>query len=691
VTASSKRAEHIAWAALVLSVVFAGVAFLTGRWSGFFAVSAVSWHILATALVWVILAIQFHQRSLAEQEKLDLSQLAKGDETSTIFQGKGERATLFAAAQRRLAILEKWFIPIFAGLLACYQIVIGLYLLRAIPGPADAETQQPLLTAVILTAVAFVSFLISRYATGMAAHSEWKPLRAGGSLLLSVAVLCFVLAIGLALAQFQKFELVRVMTYVIPILLVVLGIETALNAVLDIYRPRLKGQYSRAAFDSRLLGIINEPGGLLHSLASAIDYQFGFKVSETWFYKLLEKWILALVLFGAVTLYLLSCVVVVASDEGVIIEYFGNPVTSSGEVRSHGPGIHLKWPWPIEIAYKYSTEKVMELNIGFVPKIDPKTGEPERGPLLWGKTHYEEEYSVLVASGQTGDELTEGALPVSLVKANIPVQYKIKNLHAHIYNHRDPARLLEAICYQELTKFAASSRVDVDSQLASEAELAESLFGAGRARAKRVLTQRIQEAADREGLGVKIVFLGVQGIHPPPEIAADYQAVVGAVQKKQASVLNALAERNKDLSTLVGSVEDAYGLYVLAARYQQAKDAGETEEAEKLGRLLDAAFSNARGDIFKTLRESQTYAFEKATLAKATGERFASQLKAYRAAKEIYKREQRLVVFEETLPGIRKYVVVADPNDAQVYIVDLKEDLAPDLWDVPGLQESGTK
>ncbi|UCG55834.1 MAG: hypothetical protein JSU70_13295 [Phycisphaerales bacterium] len=690
-TPSAKRAERISWASLVLCTVFFALVFLTGLWSGFYAVFAVSWHILATAFVWVILAIQFHQRSLAEQERLDLSQLAKGEQTSTIFEGKGDRAALFAAAQRRSEILEKWFIPIFAGLLAGYQIVIGLYLLRIIPGWADVETQQPLPTAVILTAIAFVSFLISRYATGMAAHSEWKPLRAGASLLLSVAVLCFVLAISLAMAQFQSFKLVGVMTYLIPVLLVVLGIETALNVVLDIYRPRLKGQYGRAAYDSRLLGIINEPGGLLHSLASAIDYQFGFTVSETWFYKLLEKWILALILFGAVTLHLLSCIVVVPSNEGVIIERFGNPLDASGKVRVRGPGLHFKWPWPIEIDYNEPTQKVMELNVGFVPKIDTKTGQPERGPLLWGKSHYEEEYSVLVASGQTSAELTEGALPVSLVNASIPVQYRIKDLHAYIYNHVDPGRLLEAICYHELTKFAASSTVELDSQAVGEAELAESLFGAGRARAKEILTQRVQAAADREGLGVEIVFLGVQGIHPPVEVAADYQAVVGAVQKKQASVLDALAERNKSLSTLAGSVEDAYELYALAAQYQQAQDDGETEKAEELGRLLDAAFANARGDIFKILRESQSYAFEKATLAKATGERFASQVKAYEAAKEIYKREQRLAVLEETLPGVRKYVVVADANDPQVYIVDVKEKLDVDLWDLPGIQESGTK
>ena len=83
--------------------------------------------------------------------------------------------------------------------------------------------------------------------------------------------------------------------YLIPILLIVLGIENLLNVVFDIYRPRLAGQYNRAGFDSRLLGLINEPGEILHTATGAIDYQFGFKVSQTWFFKLLEKAVVPLI------------------------------------------------------------------------------------------------------------------------------------------------------------------------------------------------------------------------------------------------------------------------------------------------------------------------------------------------------------------------------------------------------------
>jgi regulator of protease activity HflC (stomatin/prohibitin superfamily) len=689
-TVSSKRPEQVAWVSLILSLIFFGVAFFLGRWSGFFAVFAVGWQILAAALIWLVLAVQFHQRSLAEQEKLDMSQLAKEKSSATIFQ-KGEQGMLFAAAQRRLEVLEKWFIPVFAALIAAYEVGVGLYLFQGLASAREVPTQQPLVCAIIATAIAFVSFLMSRYATGMSAELRWKPLRAGGSFFLSAAILCFILAIGLALVHFQISPLLKVVNYVVPALLVVLGVETALNLVFDIYRPRLKGQYSRAAFDSRLLGIINEPGGIFRSVAAAIDYQFGFKVSQTWFYKLLEKAIVPLILFSAATLYFASSIVVVAPNEEAIVERFGNPLAADGQVRRIGPGFHVKLPWPIDVAYRHPTQEVRDLYIGYVPKTDPKTGAiiPE-ARLLWGQTHYEIEHDLLVATDYTADQVGQGlsdrAVPVGLVKANIPVQYRIKYLRAYIYNHSNPGKVLEDICYRELARFAASAKVDVDEASPGQGQAQAGLLGAGRTQAKQVLTERIQRAADEQNLGVEIVCVGLQGVHPPPEVAPHYQAVIGAVQKKQALVLQAEAERNKSLSTLVGSVTRADKLAELAAQYQEARKQGRDEDVKRLGEQFDAAFHEARGEIFRILSEAQSYAFARATLAKATGERFAGQVQAYRAAPGIYMCEQRSAALEEGLRHIRKYVVAADANDREVIVLDLQDKSPTNLLDIGGVK-----
>ncbi|MHC4509063.1 MAG: SPFH domain-containing protein, partial [Planctomycetota bacterium] len=251
---------------------------------------------------------------------------------------------------------------------------------------------------------------------------------------------------------------------------------------------------------------------------------------------------------------------------------------------------------------------------------------------------------------------------------------------AFVYNHHEPEQLLKSICYRELTRFAASAKIEVDDD--------QSLLGAGRAEARQTLTTRIQKAADEAGLGIEIVFVGLQGIHPPVEVAADYQKVIGALQKKQALILQAHAERNRTLSNLVGSVEEADALYQLWVRYQKAVETNSAEDVETLGTLLDDAFEQAKGNIFKTLRISEKDAFEKATLAEATSESFAGQLKAYRAAPEIYIHEQQMAMLEGALDGIRKYVVVADPNDTQTTIIDLQEKLAPSLYQLSGIQEN---
>ncbi len=678
---SSKRAEYVALTGLIFGVLFFIITWLLGDWSSSFAISALSWQILGGSLIWFVLVIQFHQRGLAEREKLDMAQLGKTEGADKIFQSHGEHAAMFMVAQNRLKLFEKWFLPIFAGLTAIYQAGMGAYLLSKTGGAVQGDLGNILVTLVYMVGIAFLSFLVSRGAIGMSSEAEWKPLKAGGSNLLITAVLAFAIAIGLGFAHFKIFIVLGVLNWVVPVLLFLLGAEAGLNVVLDIYRPRLKGRYSRAAFDSRLLGLISEPGGILHTVASAIDYQFGFKVSQTWFYKLLEKAIVPLILFLVFSLYAVSCIVVIGPGEEAIIEHFGKPINEGAPV---GSGLSFKWPWPVDIVYKYPTKRIQQINIGFVEHHDE--GE-HREPMFWNQGHYEKEYDLLVATETEGSTVRKGAVPVSLIRASVPVQYRIKNLYDFIYNHSDSERVLETICYRHLVRFAASAKIETEESGREGASGQESILGAGRAEMAKILAERIQAAADEMGLGVEIVFLGLQGVHPPPQVAEDYQKVIGAVQKKQASILWAMSERDKDLTLLAGSVAQANELYNLAEKYQVAREKDDTAQIEQLGEKLDVAFGRAKGDIFATLCKSQSYAFERAVLAKATGLRFHSQVQAYKAAKDIYKLEQRLGMLEDSLEKTRKYILVADVNDSQVFIVDLKEKLTPSLYDLTTVEE----
>lgn len=675
---SSRKAKTVSVIAFVLSLFFFVFTLVLGAFSSTLGMYLLSWQVLSGVLVWGVLIAQFYQRTLAEQEKLDMGQLSKAADQGTIFDGGADRMAMMAVAQKRLAFLEKWVVPVSAVLIGIYQIVMGLLLFQGKvlkDAPAWAEPKNLLLSAVLMAAVSFIAFLFSRYATGMSAEAEWKPLRAGGSYLLATALLGFALAISLALAQFKHTQGLAVLNYVIPLLLILLGVEVVLNAILDIYRPRVAGQYSRAAFDSRILGMFNEPGGILHTVSHTIDYQFGFQVSQTWFYKLLEKAIMPLVLFALLILYLMSSFVVIGPGQAGVVERYGLAV------RDLSPGLHAKWPWPVEKVYVHPVDQIQNISIGY------KAGESDRdkAAFLWGEKHYEEEYDLLVAVQTDSSSEEMGEVPVSIVQANVPIQYRIKDVRKYIYNHADSRELLEAICYRELTRYAVSAKIEADD---SGSDRQKSLLGAGRMEAAKELQHRIQDAVDKADLGVEIVLLGLQGVHPPAEVAQAYEEVVASIQEKQATVLNAQAQKNKILTELGGSIAEVDALYNLALEFEGSKEKVNEQETERLRTELQAAFKNVKGEVFKTLRQAESYAFERVNLAQGDGLRFAGQLQAYQASPEIYEKLQRLMTLEETLGDVRKYIVVTDDEDAQVYIVDLQEKLTQSLYDMDlGLEE----
>ena len=174
-------------------------------------------------------------------------------------------------------------------------------------------------------------------------------------------------------------------------------------------------------------------------------------------------------------------------------------------------------------------------------------------------------------------------------------------------------------------------------------------------------------------MGVEIVFLGLQGVHPPVEVAADYENVTGAIQEKQKMILDAQAGSIKTLSDSAGSVEKARELYALDKKVKGSKSQEEPNEADI--KKLDEAFAQARGSTYKTLSEAQTYAFGKMIDSEATGQRFAGQLKAYRAAPEIYTFELWMRAVEDTYKDARKYVIMTEKNSKQIDIINLEDKL----------------
>ncbi len=140
------------------------------------------------------------------------------------------------------------------------------------------------------------------------------------------------------------------------VLLGLMAVENLLTLLLEIYRPRVKGKIARPLYESRVVGIFAQPESLFTTAAQTLDYQFGFKVSETWFFQAAQKNLAALLLIQ-------FAVLIVVHDGRVR----GRGRTGrAGTFRQAGgrrsdPGAHFKLPWPADKIYRFRTEQIQSL------------------------------------------------------------------------------------------------------------------------------------------------------------------------------------------------------------------------------------------------------------------------------------------------------------------------------------------
>ena len=102
----------------------------------------------------------------------------------------------------------------------------------------------------------------------------------------------------------------------------------------------------------------------------------------------------------------------------------------------------------------------------------------------------------------------------------------------------------------------------------------------GSGRAAEELQKRIQAAADKLDLGVKIIYVGFSAVHPPAEAASAFEDVLKAERRADRTRYEAEAEANRTLGQVAGDPVAALEL-ALAIRT--------LEELEALSHLRDKA------------------------------------------------------------------------------------------------------
>jgi membrane protease subunit HflK len=570
--------------------------------------------LLVAILSWFQMRLEERERL----EKLELDELARSAKGSTLFD-TGD-AEIFPA-QRAREQFERFIVPAATVVLFLLQaagsVGVWWWLQKELP----ARLSQPMLLMALFGMFSLVLLLIGKYGVKLAQLDNQRLLRPGSAYVLLGSAVSFLIALGIGAVEagFPRVDLYLARAF--SILAGVAAAETLVTLVLEVYRPRVKGRVdTRVIYESRLVGLLGQPAGLFKTMAQALDYQFGFKVSDTWFYQFVQRAAGAMVLGQLAVLLLSTCVVFIDAGEEALLERNGKPVAGR-EVL--GPGIHFKLPWPIDEIYRERTLEVRSFTIGIVP--DPKK-ENER-TVLWTVSHYEEEYNLLVASRETTAPSADGqeqAPPVNLLTVSIPVQYQIKDLRAWATQHANATNLLEKIASREVVLYL----VGVDFF---------EMMSIGRDQAAIDLKQRIQKEADARNLGAEILFVGLQDVHPPVKVGKDFNSVVAAIQEKEAIIENS---RTYALTNVI----------------------------------------LARAEATQRVRKAEAYRTRVVADQFARAAQFTNQFLAYQQSPRVFSERAYLTSLAIGANQARK-IVLTSTNAHQILQLNLEDKLRPDLLD----------
>lgn len=235
-----------------------------------------------------------------------------------------------------------------------------------------------------------------------------------------------------------------------------------------------------------------------------LEKNTGISMRSLWSVKYIKKIAPAAVLISALCIWLSTSIVVVESYQEAAVYRIG---VLRDELLQ--PGFHLVLPYPFDKAEIYDTKTVQKVTIGY--KSNESTDN------IWTSSHGDDEYKLLLGGG---DEL---------VSINLRLEYKITDLKEYLKSSKSPESIMEALAYELVMEQTIST--DLSSLLSVDRYAFANNF-------KKELTQKLNE----KHIGIEVVSVVLESIHPPVEIADVYQELISAEIMAEKYILDAQAE-----------------------------------------------------------------------------------------------------------------------------------------------------
>ncbi|MYF96613.1 MAG: FtsH protease activity modulator HflK [Holophagales bacterium] len=318
--------------------------------------------------------------------------------------------------------------------------------------------------------------------------------------------------------------------------------------------------------------------------------------------------------FALAAIWTASGLRMIDPQEVGLVQRFGRHV--GGEL---GPGLHLRWPWPVDRVIRVEPDRLRMAAVG-----SPRGAAPgEAGAAAsyeWNVRHAGfDETPPLERLMLTGDE--------NLVEVAARIHYRVADTAAFAFATDDPALLVQTSAERSLRTVLAGH--SLDDVLTGKRDGIEKAWRA-----------HLAALLESLGAGVDVVSATVQDAHPPLDVVDAFRDAASALE---------------ELETLIDEAE-GYALERLPI---------------------------ARGEARRQLLEAEAYQNRRVEAGRGESERFELRAGAYRRANDLHRFRLQLQTIEDSLAGKPKLITDATGGRKRFVFVDETSDRLLDVFVPP--------
>ena len=485
--------------------------------------------------------------------------------------------------------------------------------------------------------------------------------------LLILILLCFLCLItALQLSHF--FIDNRFIVNVIQYTCLVIGIEIHIRTFMDFFRPANYDKWE-LPFESKILYLIIYPHRIHQTIMDSLDYQLGFAASKTFESKKIQYFLLKFFMMSVLLIWALSASFIVETHEQAIITHFGKL-----NHQVYYPGIHYKWPWPIEKVHIFNTSHINKIHVGSHQIINNQQRIfKENVPILWTNIHGSAQEELMIVSPTQSIEKRDKSqdstqIPsVSLVGSDIYIEYVIDNLLEYVRYHQHSERFLEEISKRAVSKYLF--RFDIDT-----------LLGKGRGIMSSDLKHEIQKLAKEAKSGIKIIYVGFSGVHPPQQVAQSFHETVSSIQLREMQIQKARQYQAKVLSETAGSYSNAKKMISLITQMEENRTNKTNEKLMSAKGEIQQLILHSKGKVSVIIDQARAYRWAHKNKEQGRAIRFDAQYDAFKESPKMYSLGHYYAALSQQLQKSKKYLLLTDTDSLLLRLNKQTSKVSPNIY-----------